>query len=296
MDKKTEHEYYRLAKHFLETHLSGVGTKEDIQQQLLRVANDHRKDYWRKIRRALVFSFETMGKYDVANLIEQTQYPAIEQKIKKRRVKKVTADEHRKLQQHCVNKNDLSLCGALELTQLFACRPSELFSIELTSKTSVSIIGSKKTENGERGLDREIHFEGKYTQAVAWCIKNLQEELSLDKDSSKAIKRLQRRLATATKKLWPKRKSHITFYSYRHQLGSNYKGSDDISRLELAAIMGHQSVNSADKYGDSRSAQGGHRLQASKDSINSVRVRQLRNPHYQKMLRDLGSKKPPLRL
>jgi hypothetical protein len=88
---------------------------------------------------------------------------------------------------------------------------------------------------------------------------------------------LQRRLENATKALWPERRHRITFYSYRHQLSSDFKRSD-MSRVELAAIMGHQSVDSAKSYGDRRKGKGRVSLQATIDTLQSVRKKISKSP------------------
>lgn len=45
-------------------------------------------------------------------------------------------------------------------------------------------------------------------------------------------------LNKACRKCWPRRKRHITLYSTRHQFSANAKSSG-MSRLEVAALMGH---------------------------------------------------------
>jgi hypothetical protein len=45
-------------------------------------------------------------------------------------------------------------------------------------------------------------------------------------------------LYKACRKCWPRRKRHITLYSTRHQFSANAKSSG-MSRLEVAALMGH---------------------------------------------------------
>ncbi|MFM5276678.1 site-specific integrase, partial [Aeromonas caviae] len=55
--------------------------------------------------------------------------------------------------------------------------------------------------------------------------------------------------------LWPARKSLPTFYSWRHQMGSELKASG-LDRQRIAYIMGHQATSSVDKYGNRKSANG----------------------------------------
>ncbi|MEH8130446.1 site-specific integrase, partial [Aeromonas veronii] len=60
---------------------------------------------------------------------------------------------------------------------------------------------------------------------------------------------LQDKLRAAGKSLWPARKSLPTFYSWRHQMGSELKASG-LDRQRIAYIMGHQATSSVDKYGN----------------------------------------------
>lgn len=90
---------------------------------------------------------------------------------------------------------------------------------------------------------------------------------------------IQHRLATATKKLWPNRKHPITLYSYRHLMGGDLKASGN-NRDEVAAIMGHQSVDSVDVSGNRQTSQRRPSIQATMPSIEVVRKTTLKNPDF----------------
>lgn len=67
------------------------------------------------------------------------------------------------------------------------------------------------------------------------------------------IHRVQSRLERVTLRLWPRRKARPTLYTLRHQMGAGLKASG-ASRAAIAYVMGHQSTQSVEVYGDRRSA------------------------------------------
>lgn len=69
------------------------------------------------------------------------------------------------------------------------------------------------------------------------------------------MKPIQDRLARHCKALWPARKHHPSLYSWRHQMGTKLKASG-LDRRSVAYIMGHQSTDSVNRYGN-RSAKAG---------------------------------------
>lgn len=69
-------------------------------------------------------------------------------------------------------------------------------------------------------------------------------------------KRLNDYVRRISEKLWPKKKNHITPYSYRHQTSADIK-KDGFSKEKTAMAMGHRSTRSQKHYGTAR--QGGRR-------------------------------------
>ncbi len=96
---------------------------------------------------------------------------------------------------------------------------------------------------------------------------------------------LQTRLNNLTRETWPRRKTQATFYSFRHQLGSNLKASG-IDRSEVAYLMGHQSTSSVDAYGDKRKGTGAIKIAPGVDQeqINSVVREKHSNPLSQQAI------------
>jgi len=72
--------------------------------------------------------------------------------------------------------------------------------------------------------------------------------------SDKQMKSLRDRLLYFQKQLWPRRKTHISFYSARHQFCANHKAGGK-SLIEIAALMGHAVDSTSTKH--YRRASGG---------------------------------------
>jgi len=293
MNEQTKQSYLSLAGHFLKTLLIDNGitpTEKNIRQALLACAPDHRPNYWRRLRRALVVQQLEAGFSKTAKAIEKVVNPitAVDaseavkalKKPKQQRRKHVEKDEHILLKRHLTNKGDKCLVAMIELARIVGCRPIEMMTLQLHNNHQILITGAKKTEDGLRGMDRTLILSPADYNVVARAILTLHEykhTQGLSEDQLQS--RLQHRLATATKRLWPRRKHQITLYSYRHQMGSDLKASGR-SQVEVAAVMGHQSVDSVSVYGNRRRSSRNLTLHATEDSINAVRKIEPKHPAF----------------
>lgn len=285
MQQKTHDDYISIAKHFIQTHADGELEITTILYALIRCTENHTKQYWSRLRRAISYYFEVQGRIEDAADIAAITCGTLDFKPKQKRVKKVSAAEHKQLISDCIEKQDISLAAALIIAKLTGCRPAEMLSITLHSGNRVHIIGAKKTEDGKRGLDRELILPADLFKHMPKLLKLLHQEVtkSDNVDPERAMHRIQRRLENAVRRLWPRRKHHITLYSYRHQLGSDLKSSG-LDNIETSAILGHQNVNSANSYGDARSGRGSVGVRATQLSIASVRVTELKRPDFKAYL------------
>lgn len=280
MTPKTSNDYQKLTEHFFLKKLKTPLSISGIKSALLDSALDYRPAYWRRLKRAIQHTLEIHGRFKAAKVIGALKNPITEpdsplsklKKPKQKRVKRVSQEEHDKLLNHFIKKSDSLMLGALEIVKILGCRPSELFNLKLLGESTVFISGAKKTEDGLRGLDRTLILDDKTFKRLLYAFNLLNLGSSLTTDKTVVIKRLQRRLQTATKSIWRRRHHHITFYSYRHQLGSDLKSSG-IPPKSIAAIMGHQSTVSVDSYGDRRSVTGRHVFPSpNQQTINKVRT------------------------
>lgn len=293
MNEQTKQSYLSLATYFLRERLLDKGinpTEKNIRQALLACTGEYRPAYWRRLRCALVAQQVEAGFSKTAKALKQAVNPITavdatealkaQKKPKQQRRKHVEKDEHVLLKRHLTNKGDKCLVAVIELARIVGCRPIEMMSLQLQSNHQLLITGAKKTKDGLRGMDRILILSPADYEAVASAVLTLHEYRHTKGLSEAQLQaQLQHRLATATKRLWPRRKHQITLYSYRHQMGSDLKASER-SREEVAAIMGHQSVDSIAVYGNKRRSSRNLTIRATADSISSVRKTQPKNPDF----------------
>lgn len=301
MKAETRQQYISQAKHFFKSHLESPDNPHiyDVKDALEKHAIEDKpgKASWNKKRRALVVYYEALYRTDEAKFIGMTKFPADAQKTKPpRQAKKVSDEDSQALIIGCISKKtpDSALAGALTVARITGCRPAEMMSIYLLGNNKIFIEGAKKTEDGKKGLDRELILTPKDYRALKNALHYMKLETQHNKPGQTnmaAVNRLQKRLARLTKKLWPRRKRHITLYSFRHQMGSNLKSSG-MDRPQIAAIMGHQSVDSVNKYGDRRSGKGSVTIKATQASIDTVRVKEVKNADFKDKLVSEEKRKP----
>ncbi|WP_182310016.1 site-specific integrase [Aeromonas media] len=243
----TEKEYEKLAKnHYEILKKKGLNiTAKNIADELLARASECSPGYWRKLRCALVYHQKLLNFPDAAERIQALSRPDIPVKAKQKRVKKVENDDLVELIQYFKARNDSAMFAAILLFMRAGIRPAELATITAQGNR-LTVIGAKKSHDGKRGADRVLQFD---------TISPEKLQLMVTEAKKAKIGSLQDKLRAAGKSLWPARKSLPTFYSWRHQMGSELKASG-LDRQRIAYIMGHQATSSVDKYGNRKSANG----------------------------------------
>ena len=257
MNEKTKSSYRKLANHFYKKRLDGQQpTGKRIADALKECAGEYRPAYWRRLRNALAFDQAEKGYSDAAERINAAKNPVTKPgsglavKQKQKRVNRVTEADENKLVDYFVDRDDKEVIAALYVVQHTGVRPAEMSGIRVIAPDKILIPGAKKSHGGKRGADRVIQLPPDVVGYIGKAVSVLQ------KDDMTSV---QNKLAAAGRKLWPQRKSTPTLYSWRHQMGADLKASG-IGRDELAYIMGHQSTESADRYGNPRTARGGRVL------------------------------------
>jgi integrase len=268
MNGKTQDDYIKLAAHFYKTKMAGEDiTPKKITDALINNASDYRPAYFRRLKNALMFDQARQGFQKAADRIKETKNPLtrpnapimLKRKIKPKqsRVKSVSEGDLDKIISKLGN-NDNEVRSALTIASLTGCRPVEMLGIKVLSDTEIFIPGAKVNEEGNRGLDRHLKLDSGEVEAIRraqqW-ISEADRQTTKKGLKSDAMHRIQSRLSTLVKSTFPKRKSQITLYSFRHQLGANLKASG-MDRVSIAYTMGHQSTSSVDVYGDKRKVSG----------------------------------------
>jgi hypothetical protein len=258
MNEETQNRYRKLAENFYKTKIKGDVTAQEIVDALIKNAEEYRPDYFRKLKNALAFDQSEKGYKKAVKKITETKNPVTQKgsklvkKPKEKRVKSINDSDLEKLLGSIRGKDEV-LFASIAIAEEFGCRPAELFDIKIHEGNKIFIRGAKKS-NGNRGLDRIIEVEEDKIKGLTIAIESLQGFKKDNKDrKSSPAEILQARLALVTKRLWPRRQARASFYTFRHQLGSDLKSSG-MNRSEIAYLMGHQATKSVDVYGDKRSA------------------------------------------
>lgn len=274
MIEETKKRYKQLAENFYKTKITGDVTAQKIADALTANAEQYRPDYFRRLRNALAYDQESKGYKKAVKKINAVVNPVtvkgsnLAKKPKERRVKSINEKDYIRLTNHIKDSKDVVLLACVMISKELGCRPVELFNIDVR-EGKIFIEGAKKS-NGNRGLDRLIDYEDVDGLSTAIHVLQAYKEKTKGYKSS-ASKLVQAKLANATKELWPRRKARASFYTFRHQQGSNLKASG-MDRKEIAYIMGHQATKSVDVYGDKRSSNSKVTVKAgiSADAISAV--------------------------
>lgn len=274
MTPKTQDDYRKLAAHFYASRIDGTPTPKRIADALVNAAGDYRPAYWRRLRNALVFDQRENGYESSAERLSATKNPAtmptsgVEVKAKQKRIRAVSANDESKLLAHLQAAGDRHAYGAVMLAKITGARPAEMQKIRVDGQ-QIIIEGAKKSHGGMRGADRVLVVSESEAKMVAACVHHLQ---------GANVGAVQDRVGAAGRKLWPQRAAVPSLYSWRHQLGADLKASG-IDRREVAYLMGHQSTESADRYGSRRTARGGKVPRALEgQSFENVRERHSEPP------------------
>ncbi|WP_290705323.1 hypothetical protein [Amphritea sp.] len=282
----TEEAYKKLAKHFYETRLIDKPiTKKNIVDALTSCAGEYVPAYWRRLRNAIELDQRLRGFAETADKVKVTLNPTTSDpakkaliKPKRRKVKAVSESDEAKLVKRLMggSSGDRYVYATIMIVKYLGCRPAEIRDLEFLPGNKVLINSAKK--RSDRGIDRTLIVSDSKT------FQGLQKyHASLtNAPYANPITYVQKRLAKVVKEIWPQRKSLPTLYSWRHQMGCDLKKSDK-SRIEIAAIMGHLSVESINQYGRPKHARisRGY-LSASKHSMKLVKVTKPTMPPSQK--------------
>lgn len=270
MNESTKVSYRKLAANFYRSRLAGqTPTPKRIVDALTKAAHDYRPAYWRRLRNALAFDQREKGFSEAAERINGAVNPVTVEgsqlvvKPKQRRVKSVKEADEKQLKQYFMMVNDYESLAAVEMTRLTGARPAELRSIRVENGL-VHIRGAKQSHDGLRGLDRVLVLPDIETQLVAEMLKVLR---------TANVGAVQDRLSAAGRRLWPQRRAVPSLYSWRHQLGSDLKSSG-LSRFEIAYVMGHQSTESVEQYGNRKTARAGAVLPRAPEGADFSKVRE----------------------
>lgn len=252
---KTLHRCRIRARNFYQKHC-GTDAPDPAQicAALLACAQDYRPNAFTTLKGALVNDQLARGNPQVAerirNLINPLTAPGsrLPRKAKPKHIRSVPFDDVSRLWRHLLGASCHDELAALVLAYYLGVRPCEMRTITVEGNR-IHIVGGKKNDKKDRGADRTLVVDDVDDLSVIECSAKYMAQCTR---SDAAIRD---RLRLECRTLWPRRKRHPTLYSFRHQFGSNLKASGE-SAETLAYIMGHQSTESIEAYGDRRSGEG----------------------------------------
>ena len=253
MKPETEAQYLSLANHFLaKLERTGDITPRRITDELRKTATEYRPDYWRRLRRGLELHQEQAGYTRSAARIRATKNPVTSDESRRReipkkqkRIRNPKPEDEQALFNRLDERQDYQVRAAIQLAGILGVRPAEMPALRIENNT-VLVTGVKK--RGNRGADRVLTVtDPTMLESVKVAVELL---------AGVKMKRVQDRLSDHCKTLWPARKHRPSLYSWRHQMGSKLKSSG-LDRRSVAYIMGHQSTDSVNRYGNRSAKTGG---------------------------------------
>lgn len=173
---------------------------------------------------------------------------------------------------------------ALCICALTGCRPVALeLGIRLVTGevkgmklVQITVPGTKHNDEGTRGQDKTMLF---LESGISHRPKELAilERLMAENGGTLTVKydaeAISTRLRETSKKLWPRRKYHVTAYCYRELFASSCKESG-MKREDIALAMGHQSIESQGAYARTgRGKRGGGGVAPVKKATGTIAVR-----------------------
>jgi integrase len=233
---------------------------------------------WRTLRSCLAANFESspVAKKLGPKLRAIENPVAIEERVRRpRRCKSVDDSTIKKLINDVTVRKDYDLRAALLLVGRTGCRPAELSGMAVSENTekmvSLVIQGAKRRD--DRGISTR-HITVPADKDLMQAIELLHGKTEKD------INAIQARLYRTSKRLFPRRKTTVSLYSFRHQLGSDLKSSDSpLDRKTAAAVMGHKSQESLTSYGNGKSGKGRRRqIVVSEATVNQVSDKAPKSP------------------
>ena len=228
------------------------------------------KSYWYGLKTAVTWCQEQAGFTESADRVKAVEYPLSkdEEPEKRKFCNKVSKKDYERLLKAADPRkegegsvrhthDEWALYGAIWIARATGMRHDEIHNATIDEQGNIWIAGGKKSTKLGRGADRVIHLSDEFRTSS--MIANLRGALAAVQSVSTGT--LQSRMDRLTNKVFKNRskENRPSFKSFRHQLGSELKEMvrlKQIGEKEAAYMLGHQSVDSMNRYGDRRLSGG----------------------------------------
>lgn len=277
MHPTTLQKYQTRARNFYRTRCGGDDpTSAQICAALLACAQDYRPNAFSVLKSTLVTDQRARGNTEASEEIRKLINPVtapgstMARKPKPRQIRKVPLEDFKAMYRHLHAQGYFHEAASMVLAYWLGVRPCEMRTI-LVEGNQVHIIGGKKSAPLHRGADRTLVIDKpKILKLIEWAARRMA-------DCPRTNTAIRDRFRKECRALWPRRKRHPTLKSFRHQMGSILKASGG-SPETVAYIMGHQSTESIDVYGDRRLGEGCQQQVRPAEGIDLSMVRKPQKP------------------
>jgi integrase len=294
----TQNNYKRRALQLIAQAKKASGDKnltaEQIAKWLINSQSGYSKATWRQYRASLVYVFTNhqcsankSDDYSAAiDMLRQVSPPygrPAYRLTSAQKQKKVNASDlirllnyfHEKPSRHSISTIIWLLAGIYT-----GLRPCEWQNAEINVVNELHVTNAKATNGRAHSTSRIIHLtdlNDQEKQIISLHMDHVRQvNLSPSRHGKSGFELLYSQcracLYEATRFLWPNRKKHISLYSARHQFAANAKFSG-LPLEDIAALMGHASIETATTHYGRRSAGTGNiKVKAHSNDVARVHV------------------------
>lgn len=241
---------------------------------------------WRQYKSSVVFYLESLENNEEAieaidyikNITSEGSLKTTE-KTSSLKLKKIPYEDWVKLDSYLKTSNNKwhsQLSDWLRASIITGLRPVEWKGAYLTEhdgKTALKVLNAKNTNGRAHGEYRTLLLEELVPEdliSIKNHLNNIRTFIGME-EYEYFYRGCALGLYKACRKLWPRRKKHITLYSTRHQFSANAKSSG-FSKLEVAALMGHAvDITATMHYGRKAAGNESVGITPIEDEVNRIR-------------------------
>lgn len=259
---KTKDDYFKKAIQLLKKAKKELDLKPDDDidvRQFVIWLIEHKpkiaRSSWRYYKSSVMYYLELYEDVEAADeameyLRDVTSVGAMKhtERTSSLKMKKISFEDWQKLDLHLEEKNQkwhAQLRVWLRSSIITGLRPVEwqntIFT-EYEGEPALEVKNAKSTNGRSHGEKRTLVLKNVKDEDLIAIRTHLNYVRTFDRMDIDSYQYFYNGCAIALykvcRKLWPRRKRHITLYSTRHQFSANAKSSG-FSRLEIAALMGH---------------------------------------------------------
>ena len=254
--EQTEEAYGRLAARLLGASERALGQSWRVDPKAAIDFHGARRGElarptWRQYRAALAWFFEDQGSFELRAYVRSLdQSPCL------RRANRTSAQKSKHLPlPKLIRLTEVVAIGrgrydrAIGLWLLsnyyVGLRPEEWWSTEWVGPRKLRVRNAKASQQRTFGSHRTLLLDEFMDEEM----RVVHEFLAIvaQQDFCSFYHACRKRLLKLNRMLWPRAKRHITLYSGRHQFAADHKAAR-VSRVELAALMGHASTLTAGRH------------------------------------------------